>query len=609
MRAALLACVWVAVFAGTAEGTTYYVRTDGNNGNLGTSNTAGGAWQTITFATDSVTAGDTIRVQGDEDGENYAETATPSDSGTSGNPVTLVADGRVTTCGLSFTGQNYIRVIGFRMDGSLSGCTLVASRVLMTGTNVGLEFWNNIFLNGQHIWKVNAATDRCTSCIIIGGSISKNADTFGAASNAITITGDDSYVGYVALSEINYLGIVSAGVRGRFLNNTFAGFLQIGGSHPDFYFPANNNTLGWSRNLIEGNYGIGTVTSIDNKVMHMSNGSTADWADNVWRGSVFYNMGSGFFSVYDGASGGAVERTHFYNHTIVNCNRAVASNPRCGNFSDQFGPPVSATIRNHIFSQAWSDNITTGIDVWFDSFTAVTDADYNLADDPDGSVTFAASWLAQANELSNVDPGFVAFGTDFTLQSGSLARGAGGHLTNAVGAGVSSTELTVTSGTGGMVFGDNSANLPQYGGKLVPGDFIMVGSTQAQVASVSGDVITLAAPISWSDGASIYWGTSTTIDLGAYPYKAGGYELNATYAGSSTKTITPNDASLVRMVVCFSDSVPYEIDNATPFTCTAPAGEFSATVYPRYAGLTLGVEAEEVVAAIGPIRRPRRKGN
>jgi hypothetical protein len=90
----------------------------------------------------------------------------------------------------------------------------------------------------------------------------------------------------------------------------------------------------------------------------------------------------------------------------------------------------------------------------------------------------------------------------------------------------------------------------------------------------------------------VYFGSSSTVDIGAYPYKPGGYTLSASYAISGgTATVTPNDPSLARFVVCYSDNVPYAVDNSSPYTCAAPAGTFSARVYPRYPSQTLWVTA------------------
>lgn len=54
----LLLCISLTVGA-----TTYYVRTDGSNGNAGTSNTSGGAWLTLSYACAHSTSGDLITVE------------------------------------------------------------------------------------------------------------------------------------------------------------------------------------------------------------------------------------------------------------------------------------------------------------------------------------------------------------------------------------------------------------------------------------------------------------------------------------------------------------------------------------------------------------------
>src|SRR5262249_8886688 len=142
----------------------------------------------------------------------------------------------------------------------------------------------------------------------------------------------------------------------------------------------------------------------------------------------------------------------------------------------------SAYVHNTLFYRAWADASTiTNLEPWGGfgaGDTGTITADYNLAFDPGGSVSFAPSWTNQAHEQSNVNPQLTNIpNNDYTLQAGSGARGVGGPLTTASGSGSNSTSLTVGANTGSFFVGSDASNLPQYGGNLVPGDFITVGST------------------------------------------------------------------------------------------------------------------------------------
>jgi len=573
-----------------ASGATFYVRSDGSDGNSGLTNDPGGAWRTIGYAAAHVAAGDTVRVQAG----TYVEVASPIVSGTSGNTVTLVADGAVTTCGMAFNSRSYIRVIGFTMDPSTGGCTANSSIVVITGTNTGLEFWNNTLQNTDANALIADINERCNSCIIIGGHI-QNIGNHPGSYNAITLNGNDTFIGYVDFNTICYLGVVPGGNRLRLMNLNFRGMIQCATSHPDFIYPHALSSLGYNGSVVESSYGIGTITSTDNKAMHVQPQVVA-FNDDIWRLNVTYNMGGAFFSVYDWDF--PINRFRFYNNTHVNCDRANSGTQfnSCGTLSAQGGHGLSASVYNNIFYEAWSDAATTSITPWDENNgLPVVTKDYNLAYSPIGSVTFQSPWTGQTHVQSNVNPSFANASSDFTLQVGSLARGAGGALTTTSGSGSNSTTVTVAANTGSFFIGSNASNLPQYGGALVPGDVITVGTTSAQVSSVSGDTLTLASPISWSNGAPVYFGLSSTVDLGAYPYKSGGYALSATYAiVGGTATITPNDASLVRFVVCYRDGVPYTVDNSSPYTCAVPdTGTFSARVYPHYASTTLWVTAAD----------------
>lgn len=124
-----------------------------------------------------------------------------------------------------------------------------------------------------------------------------------------------------------------------------------------------------------------------------------------------------------------------------------------------------------------------------------------------GSCTFtgrngSGSWTADATGNIVANPNFINYGSNnFHLTVGSSAIGGGASLTKAVGAGASSTSLTVTDAA---FFQDG------YGITGVQADWIRVGSLItspiAQISSVnySTNVITLASAISWSNNDPVF---------------------------------------------------------------------------------------------------------
>ena len=156
------------------------------------------------------------------------------------------------------------------------------------------------------------------------------------------------------------------------------------------------------------------------------------------------------------------------------------------------------------------------------------------------------------------------------------------------------------SGGGGFFRGDNIA-INQYGGSLVAGDTITVGTETVQIASISGDAITVTEPFTWADGEPVYLGTDTTPDIGAYPFKSDGFSLSATYAiNEGNVTVTPNDSSLIRFVVCYENNIPTTVDNSSPYTCSVGSGSLEVRVYPIYASKTLYVAATNVSNMLAP---------
>lgn len=546
-------------------------------------------YATIKAACDASNAGDVDLITAG----TYAAVAACTHNGTAGNPITILANGAVSVCSLAFSGNSYISIVGLTVDGAASGCSGSANLVTGSGTNTGLEFWNLVVTNTTghgYYFDFPANGSRCDACIAFGGAVTNIGNP--SSSHGFAMEGNDLYIGYVSLSNICYIGIRPSGSRSRYIHNDFSGFVQCGASHPDFFYVHGTSSLGYTDGLIEAMFATGTPTANDNKVYHAQNDGTQNWNNDVLRLSVVYNTGSASsHSIYT-TSTGAINRWRQYHNTHVLGDRAVSAGngTTCGGGTQGAGA-ISVYFYNNIYDACWSDDNSASLAPLGANWTW-TAADYNLAYDPDGTVTFLANWTNQAHEQSNVNPSLVNVGTDFTLQSGSGARGAGGPLTTATSC--SGTTLNVASNTGSFFIGNNAANLAAYGGLLVPGDVLTVGaSTTRTVVSVSGDAITVDSSLTCSASDPVYFGASSTIDIGAYPYKAGGYTLSGTYhQAGSTVTVTPNDATLARFAVIYENLIPKCVaDASNAWACTVGAGVVTVSLYPRYASQTQSVTA------------------
>ena len=561
----------VSVLSTTAAfGATRYVRTDGNNANDGLANDSGGAWRTIDWAADHVSPGDVVRVQAG----TYSETVTPGVNGGSGNVVTFVADGAVTVTGWDLASRSYLRIIGFTVNsnGTRPGC------VLVTGTNSYIELWNNTFRNAQY--QGIRSTGAINNSIIIGNT----AHTLGIGNysgTGFSVRGNNNFIAYNTVTNTDPDGFFMEGSSNYLLNNYLYGNLEQGPGHPDF-LQNGNPGQSFSFNTIEANFQVGSGTPNDHAT-NLENPSGVPHTENIFRRNVWHSLGSGTLGIHSVSAGFTYLR--YYNNTTAEAQQANSAT--AGMYA--YGTGLNHTyIYNNVEYEPWG-NATSGLDVYY--VTGTVSRDYNLAFDPNGSVSFAAAWTNQVSEQSNVNPQFTDYANDnFTLSSSSPARGAAGALTTVSGSG-SGTTFNVAPNTGGFFRGDNTS-ISQYGGNLVAGDTITVGTDVVTIASISGDAITVTSSFSWANGEPVYFGAGTTSDIGAYPYKTGGYQLTAGFSQSgATVTVTPSDASLVRFVVCFEDGIPTTVDNTNSYSCPVGSGSFTARVYPLYPSKTLSVTA------------------
>jgi hypothetical protein len=577
------------LFSAVAQGATYYVRTDGNDGNDGLANTFEGAWRTIDWAADHVSPGDVVRVQAG----TYAERVSPGVSGEAENPITFVASGGVTFCGMDISNRNYVRVIGFTIDTNAGTCTKSNRAVAVSGTNTGLEFWNNSIRDANYAGIGSGSySDRAHNFLVIGNTFT----SIGGLGSAIALRGNNSLFAYNEVAGLDPDAFLVDGTYNRWLNNYIHNLVDTSG-HSDV-FQSNSSSLGLSYNLFEANFAVGSGNLADEhgvllqnqSAMSCSTGTCGVVTENLFRYNVWHNISGGVIGV-DQATVAPITNTRQVHDTIIDAMRTAPSAPYGVVFN---GLGITAYLHNNLNYRAWGSAVTSQVQVFFATNGAsIKAADYNLAYTPNNTPTYTTPWVTQTHAFSNLNPSFVDYPSqNFTLAETSNAIGVGGPLTRVSGSGTGTT-FYVAAGGGGFFRGPNNG-VKQYGGKLAGGDVITVGTTTRTVASVSGDAITVTSPFTWANGDSVYLGASTRPDIGAYPYRSGGLRLTARYTvANGFVTVTPSDISLVRFMVCYDDGIPTTVINSSPYICAAGNETVDVRVYPRYPSKLLSIPALE----------------
>lgn len=564
---------------------TNYVSITGNNSNDGS---VGSPWLTIDFAADNSAAGDTVRVQPGV----YEERVTPGVSGTSGSPITFFADGGVTNCGWDISSKNYLRIIGFIVDTDQGACTKNNTTVLISGANTGLEFWHNTFRNSNFNGIRLGASDGMTNCIFVG-NVCHTMGIGNFSGTAISIRGRNNFIAYNEVYDVDPDAFNCFGTDNRFVGNYTHGMLEDGAGHPDI-FQTGSSDNGFSRNLFENTLQIGNGTLGNEHAAQFSHGQAGnctvcpDFTNNIIRGNIWHNLSSGTVGINQ-TEVAAIRETRYYHNTTADAVTAAGlASTRYGIAWSGDGT-ANSFIHNNIEYDSWGSSATTSLEVFY--VEGGLTINYNLAFDPDGSVTFAAPFSTQANAYGNSNPDFVDFANDnFRLGGSSGAAGNGGPLTTVATASGSGTSFDTPDYGGGFFLGDD-ATLDQYGGNLIVGDKITVGTDQLTISSISGNTITVTASFTWAEDDPVFWGWDTTPDIGAYPFGMTPLSAATIAANGNDYTVTPNGDT--RFVVFFVDGVPSSVDNVSPYTATIASGTVTARAYPLYASATTSVLAEE----------------
>lgn len=206
LAAALLAAFgMLAATAATAA--VYYVSPTGLDTNTGTSPAA--AWRTIGKASNTLVAGDVVRIAPG----TYSETLQPVSSGTSTNRITYLGDlanpAAVTVNAIRFLGQDYVSVKGIRSTGNLEITASTSGNSADRDSIVNCVIEGGFGLNGAWYCVIancaigtGDATDKVTITAYPGdhttpqASITRYCTVQDCTFNLATLSGSNAMTGY-----------------------------------------------------------------------------------------------------------------------------------------------------------------------------------------------------------------------------------------------------------------------------------------------------------------------------------------------------------------------------------------------------------------------------
>jgi len=526
--------------------TTYYVRTDGNNGNTGLANTSGAAWLTIDYAAGQVSAGDTVYVN---DG-TYAESITMDASGTAENRIVfqavnkkqVIIDGSQTGNGIYFSNRDYITITGFEIK----------------EFNIGIYFYNGSNNNVVDSCKIHHMS---THGIYIRDSDynTVRADSiYGSDMNESPTRGEVGvrvYNGDYNLIEYNYIHNMFA----DYANGDGVGLFQDSDYNvvryntihhcPDdgldcWSAPGSGNN--GSYNLIEYNY-------IDSSGYSETNGTGMA-----------------------GANGVGMKTNYETDHVIMRYNRVRY----CVNtgISDEDSDGNNTFLQNVTWDNGNNWEIGAGANP---SLRNNVSCGTN-----NSSGYFGVNGNVNQTNLTTAAAYFVDI-VDFELASGSALIDAGTYFTEANG-----------GGTGTSVTLDDARYFSDGNG-LVTGDQIQIGTDTVTITDVNygTNVITISRSITWVDNddvSMIYYGSAQ--DVGVNESSEGSVSRTAWYLNGNASG-TNNGASWTDGWETITDAVQDSLD---PGDTLFVSGGVDSIVYTGALNIDAsGTSGNPVVVIIG----------
>ena len=412
MSKALIGFVLLTAAGATAQASTYYVATNGNNANAGTS---ASPWKTIQYAADHVRAGDTVYIRGGA----YKESVNISVSGSAGNFITFqsapgetaVVDGT----GLTVQGQrglinindkSYIRIVGLEIAKySTSSTANIPVGIWITGAGSYIQILNNHIHDIKNSARGDAANalglavygNNATSSInnltIDGNEIDHL--TLGS-SESLVVDGNVQYWSItnnvvhdnnnIAIDAIGYEGVSSSEATdqardGVISGNTIYNISSYGNpAYGNEYAADGIYCDGCTRVIIERN----TIHHTDFGVEVASEWSGKRSTDVTVRSNLIYSNNAAGLTIggYDSGRGGT-ERCNFVNNSFYNNDTKKTG---AGEIQIQYYATNSAFKNNIVYAS--SENLF----IYDYTNSSAVDVDYNLYFSSGGAANSGWTW-------------------------------------------------------------------------------------------------------------------------------------------------------------------------------------------------------------------------
>ncbi len=521
-------------------GATYYVSPTGSAGNPGTEVSP---WS-LAKANSDLTAGDTaILLNG-----SYSTQIAPSNSGTSGNPITYEAQNSrmaLLTSGnprILINNRSYITIDGIKsshpnvrwLHGN-SSSHITINDCEFTGASGGSFETGRFQSSGGYVTITNSTLDEQSDGIHIRESVGHYI-----ANNQIL---DDAH------SPLVFMGVEDSIIENNYFNNQVHRNVEIL-SIREVYDPEDITQF----ILIQDNYF--TFDDLQDKSSSIKmNGCNSILRRNIWDdcpdGAALLMPNSYGSQESYRPEGWFSEHNRVYNNTFYNCNEAIGISKSDTTIAagGAFGDHIF--INNIIYNGVTAKQITIYTDAdpyeaefYYNSIMRTTTGqDVFFWEDrpgPDNYLTIAEIENDHGTHYANneeYDPDFVdADSDDFELLSTSNCIDAGGALT-----------LTNGSGTGTVITVDDALFFTDgYG--LITGDEVYIGTDVVTITDVdyANNELTVDGTITWADNEDVglsYLGSAP--DMGAFEYDPGaGNAAPSVSAGSDDECTLPDGVTL-----------------------------------------------------------------